>query len=199
LLNLDTILIIFEDSFSPIDLVFYGIAVYEGYKFAFRKIPSSISESTDLTPAYSQLRLPLVIVCFVAISVAGYFLSRGSNGTQTYYHENGSVMSSGELVNGKEEGIWNYYYENGKPQAKASYENGVENGDWVWYFESGELMRKGTFKNGLIDGVWLNYYENGNLSDSSSYHIGRLDGASKSFFENGQISQSGVFSKYPRN
>lgn len=31
---------IMEESFSPIDLLFYGIATYEGYKFAFRKISS---------------------------------------------------------------------------------------------------------------------------------------------------------------
>jgi hypothetical protein len=27
-----------KDSFSPMELLFYGIAIYEGYNFSFRKI-----------------------------------------------------------------------------------------------------------------------------------------------------------------
>jgi hypothetical protein len=37
-LNLDIIVKIMTATFSPIDLLFYGIAIYEGYKFSFRKI-----------------------------------------------------------------------------------------------------------------------------------------------------------------
>lgn len=32
------LLAIMQETFSPMDLVFYGIAVYEGYKFSFREI-----------------------------------------------------------------------------------------------------------------------------------------------------------------
>jgi hypothetical protein len=35
------------DAFSPMDLLFYGIAIYEGYKFSFRQI----TEEELLTPA----------------------------------------------------------------------------------------------------------------------------------------------------
>ena len=37
---------ILKETFSPIDLLFYGIAVYEGYKFSFRQI--SEEEIADL-------------------------------------------------------------------------------------------------------------------------------------------------------
>ena len=36
--NLDIIIEIFTVTFSPIDLLFYGIAVYEGYKFSFQQL-----------------------------------------------------------------------------------------------------------------------------------------------------------------
>lgn len=37
-LNLPLIVELMKITFSPIDLLFYGIAVYEGYRFSFRKI-----------------------------------------------------------------------------------------------------------------------------------------------------------------
>ena len=37
-LNLGIAVELLIETFSPIDLLFYGIAVYEGYRFAFRRI-----------------------------------------------------------------------------------------------------------------------------------------------------------------
>ena len=37
-LNLSIIIDIFEQTFSPMDLLYYGIAIYEGYKFSFRTL-----------------------------------------------------------------------------------------------------------------------------------------------------------------
>jgi hypothetical protein len=37
-LNPEIVLELMRATFSPMDLLFYGIAVYEGYKFSFRKI-----------------------------------------------------------------------------------------------------------------------------------------------------------------
>jgi hypothetical protein len=37
-LNPDIIVEIMKDTISPTDLLFYGIGVYEGYKFSFREI-----------------------------------------------------------------------------------------------------------------------------------------------------------------
>ena len=35
--NMDVIVEVMQETFSPIDLLFYGIAIYEGYRFSFRK------------------------------------------------------------------------------------------------------------------------------------------------------------------
>ncbi len=170
-LDLETIKLIYEESFSIMDLLFYGIAIFEGYKFAFRPVPPNVSELKDLTPKFSKLRLPLVIACFIVLSTAGYTLSKGVSGEQIFY------------------------YENGQKQVIANYEEGLETGLWEWYYESGALMRSGEYKNGLFDGPWLNYNEEGVLLDSSNYVLGRLDGEYKSFYDNGQLSQIGKYSR----
>ncbi|MEN8250419.1 MAG: toxin-antitoxin system YwqK family antitoxin [Bacteroidota bacterium] len=195
LLDTDTIILIYQDSFNPMDLLFYGIAVFEGYKFAFRPIPSNIKHLDDYTPAYSNLRLPLVIVFFVALTISGYSLSKGVSGDKTFYYENGAKQSEGELINGAENGLWNYYYENGSLQITGNYINGVENGLWKWYYESGELKQTGNYKNGMLDGTWLNYNVQGILVDSSNFIIGRLNGGYNAFYDNGSIFQSGTYKR----
>ncbi len=195
LLDFETIILIYSDTFGPMDVFFYGIAVYEGYLFAFRPVPENYKAIQDFTPPYAQLRLPLVVLCFLGISFTGYFISKEVSGEQTFYYESGAVFSSGEFHEGKESGIWKYFYESGRIQAEASYKNGLEDGEWKWYYESGEPMRQGNYINGLIDGLWLNYYPSGILSDSSYYVQGRLQGASASFFENGQVSQIGEYAR----
>lgn len=195
LLDLETIALIYQESFSIMDLLFYGFAIFEGYKFAFRPIPADVNELNDLTPEFSNFRLPLVITCFIILSISGYTLSKGITGEQIFYYESGAVLSRGEFLDGKENDLWKYFYESGKKQVIASYVEGVEEGVWEWYYESGVLMRSGKYKNGLYDGVWLNYNEEGVLLDSSNYAIGRLDGEYKSFYANGKLSQIGKYSR----
>lgn len=171
LLDMETFLLILEESFTPMDLVFYGIAIYEGYKFAFRPIPERAEKLDDFTPEHSKLRVPIVSICFLILLCSGYFLSKGVNGNQTFYYENGNI------------------------QAEASYENGVENGLWKWYSESGILLKQGSYKNGLFDETWLVYNNQGTLIDSSNYTNGRLDGRYNSYDESGKLSQTGQYKR----
>lgn len=195
LLDLEIILSIYQESFSIMDLLFYAIAIYEGYKFAFRQIPSRISAQEDLTPKFSNLRLPLVVACFLLISVTAFSLSKGFSGEKTYYYENGSVLSQGTYLNGKENGLWTYYHENGEKLLLAHYAAGIEKGAWLWYYDTGVLMRKGYYTNGLFDSTWLNYNEAGILVDSSNYVLGRQHGAYKSFHDNGQLYEVGAYDR----
>jgi len=194
-LDLQTIILIYEESFSPMDVLFYGIAIYEGYKFAFRPIPANHTELKDFTPAYSKLRFPLVLACFALLLISSYPLTQGITGDQAFYYENGSVQSEGQLVKGKVNGKWQYYYESGKLQLVGNYDNDVEEGIWEWYYESGNLMKKGSYKRGLFDGTWLSYNEEGVLVDSSNYSEGRLNGAYKSFYENGELFEEGQYER----
>ena len=195
LLNAESIIDIYLDTFGPMDLIFYGIAIFEGYKFAFRHIPSNVNELEDLKPANSNMRLPLVMVCFILISFLSYNLSKGISGEQTFYYESGKLLSNGEFVNGVENGEWMYFYENGVPQAIANYDNGRAKGTWQWFDENGNKAKQGDYLNGLAHGLWMNYHENGNLRDSTNYSSGRLNGEYKSYYENTQLSQSGLYKR----
>ncbi len=194
-LDFNTIIAIYKDSFSPMDLLFYGIAMYEGFKFGCREVPTFVTSKDDLTPAFSNLRLPLTAICFVAIAATGYTLSKGLNGEKTYYYENGAVLSHGEYSDGELNGEWNYYYEDGTLQLVAQYVDGVEQSEWKWYHQNNSLMQVGSYKNGLLDGLWLNYYDTGILSDSSNYSIGRLQGEHKSYYTNGKLIQHGSYER----
>lgn len=49
---------IMKDTFSPMDLLFYGIAVYEGYRFSFRKISEEEIDGlrkTQISPPTKQV------------------------------------------------------------------------------------------------------------------------------------------------
>jgi len=39
-----------KETFSPIDLLFYGIAIYEGYKLAVRQVTDEEMASVQRTP-----------------------------------------------------------------------------------------------------------------------------------------------------
>lgn len=45
------VLEIMKETFSPIDLLFYGIAIYEGYKLAVRRVTEEEMASVQRTPA----------------------------------------------------------------------------------------------------------------------------------------------------
>ena len=194
-LNIDTILAIYSESFSPIDILFYGIAVFEGYKFAFRPITPEILTLSDVTPPFAKLRLPLVILIFIAISFAGYRIAQGASGMKTFHYESGERLSQGELQHGLEEGEWNYWYENGQLQLRGFFTSGTPTGDWQWFDEQGNLVRTGEYNNGLYHGTWVNYYPNGIASDSGAYNLSRRVGPWVLTYENGNPKETGEYNK----
>lgn len=200
LLNASLLVAIFEETFSPMDLLFYGIAIAEGYNFAFRKL--SFDELTQLKrspefipyPANHKLRTPLVVVIFVSLSVLFFSLRGGVNGIQTYYYESGAKMSEGEFVDGVVNGPWTYYDESGNIILMGTYESGLENGKWNWY-EGGVMTKEGHYSTGIPHGIWINYYSNGNVMDSGSYNNGRKDGQWIMKHESGRLAGRGTFSR----
>ncbi|ELR71890.1 hypothetical protein C900_02129 [Fulvivirga imtechensis AK7] len=198
LLNTNLLVAIFEETFSPIDLIFYGIAVAEGYNFAFRKLSfeelALLKKSPEFIPypANHKLRTPLVAVIFVGLSGLFFGLRGGVNGLQTYYYESGAKMSEGELVDGVVNGPWTYYDENENITLKGNYENGLENGKWTWY-EGSIMTKEGHYSTGIPHGVWINYYSNGFVADSGAYNNGRKDGWWIIRHESGRLAGRGKF------
>jgi antitoxin component YwqK of YwqJK toxin-antitoxin module len=178
------------DSASPMDLLFYGIALFAGYRYAFRNVTASqisgLHNGTyDGTPQFEKFRIPLVAAGIIIIVALGYFSTRGANGEIVNYYDSGSVMSKGQQKNGLLHGLWINYYENGKIASEQEFDNGVENGFFRYYSEDGLLLKEGAFVSGLEHGIWKSYHLNGKLADSGLYNYGRVHGNWNYFYDNG--------------
>lgn len=188
---------IYQETFSFMDLLFYGIAIYEGYRFSVREVSDEIVEQYNATgtvpqQANSNLRLPIVIICFVAIGALFYYVSAQGSGVKTYFYESGEKMSEGELVDGKENGAWTLWYPSGQIQLTSNYKNGIEEGEWQWLGENGNLLRKASYKSGLLEGVNINFHQNGIASDSGNYVQGRKEGMWVYRNEEGNLTERGT-------
>jgi antitoxin component YwqK of YwqJK toxin-antitoxin module len=204
LLDFTYIPAILAESFSPMDLLFYGIAIYAGYRFAFRQMTPQLLKSlnsgeSDGQPSYNRVRLPLVIAGIFALLLIVFISGRGVSGQISYNYESGNLMSKGELKNGKEHGIWTNYFENGNTMVKGRYEMGKMEGSWEWFDENGNLSKKGTYLNGIEHGEWINFYPNCVVRDSGGYQHSRLHGQWIYRYESGTILQQGYFKRNLRD
>lgn len=190
LLNFSLIASIFAESFSGMDVFFYAIAAYEGYKFGVRNISLELERAMASgkvnPPAYANLRLPLVIGLFVLLSVLVFFVGRSTSGVMTYNYASGAKRSSGEVTQGRENGFWQTWWENGNTQSTGFYIDGIQDSIWTYYNEEGKLIRKGSFRGGVQEGLWTEYYPNGQVSTSGKYVHGRQTGSWPSFYESGK-------------
>lgn len=192
-LNISAIAIILIESFNPIDILFYGFAIVEGYKFAFRKITPAVVAAEGNSPNF-KYRMPLVIISAVLLCLMYYmFVLKGYNGMKTYTYESGIVMSKGKLKNGKYDGFWAFYHPNGNLMSQGSFYKDLRDSTWSWYNEEGVLEKTGMYKRGVEDGVWKNYYLDGAVYDSVCYIDGRMDGEYISKYESGEIYEKGYY------
>jgi len=191
---------VLAETFQPMDVVFYGIAVYEGYRFAFRPIPNDLINSLKSAdfegyPANHKFRLPMVIAGIAIISVFIFMISRGLNGPKIYHYESGMKQSEGELKNSMPQGKWTTWYESGKIQSEGFFSGGIMDSSWKWYYENGNLSKTGKYTKGIETGVWKSYYPEGVLSDSGAYTDGRKNGKWVTYYEKGSLMQRGSFNR----
>ncbi len=191
-LDFSSIISIMTESFSPMDILFYGFAIFEGYKFSFRPITDEVIEDNG-DSSHFKYRMPLVIVGVIILSLVYIKVKMGVNGDKSYFYPSGNVMSKGSLKNSKENGEWNFYNENGTLQATGSFDKGIRDGVWNWYYEDGKLSSTGSYKNGMENGLWISYYSSGSIGDSVSYENGRPEGNYIYRFENGNLYQKGQY------
>lgn len=196
-LNFQLILSIFKETFAPMDVVFYGIAAYEGYKFAFRNIPQELINSVSvgkLDPLpYEKFRMPIVAILFVGLSIGGFLIHKGSVGTKVFHYESGAKRSEGVMEYGKENGAWKYWWENGKQQQTGFYKGGKQDSLWQFFDEDGVLYRSGIFYQNMQHGEWRDFYANGQIAGIGSFANGRQQGAWKFYYEDGALSQKGFY------
>ena len=188
---------ILTESFSPVDLLLYGLAIYGGFMLSYKRITAEFLDEWDEDDYNTNIkwRVPLVILSVVILSFFYVKIMMGYSGPKTYTYESGQVMSKGYMKNSKNTGMWTFYRESGKIQAVGHFNKGVRDGDWEWYNEEGKLTSIGSYKNGLEIGIWMNYNESGVVLDSVCYVDGRMDGEYISKYESGKISSCGNYNK----
>jgi antitoxin component YwqK of YwqJK toxin-antitoxin module len=212
----------FPKTFSPMDLVFYGFAVYEGYRFSFA--PAGQGGRAEATlfgplmrPALARFRKPLLVLGGVLLVGGIYGLQYLASGPVKFTYESGAPQASGELRFGKSDGPWTTYYENGAVQSKLNYREGELEGEASWWSAEGKLTREGAFWQGMEHGDWKFYDGNGTVvaggrfaygrqvgeweyrhpnnekSMICRYALGALDGESVSWHDNGKMSEQGRY------
>lgn len=197
MLNFDLILLIFQESFSPMDILFYGIAAYEGYKFAFRKITEEIYEAASTGKSsplpLGQFRIPIAVALYVMFAVIGITMRSAANGERITYYPSGEKQSSGFLVGGNLSGLWQYWWENGKPMSKGLFIDGKADSTWEYFSEEGRLFRRISFKDGVEHGAWTELYEDGSVKSVGNYNMGRKDGEWKYYYDDGTLAEKGNY------
>ncbi len=182
-----------RDSFVPLDLVFYGLAVLLAYFIAIRRINSRKMARLEHdgykgAPALYWLRLPLILAGILLPAYYGYTLTNsGSVELQTIYYDSGTKMSEGDMWDGLEMGQWTSWHENGNIQSIGYYLEGRKDSLWQWYDEVGILTGSGMYDKDVEHGTWMHYYPGGVVSDSGSYLEGLQEGLWKYFHENGSL------------
>ena len=182
-----------RDSFVPLDLAFYGLAVLLAYFIAIRRINSRKMARLEHdgykgAPALYWLRLPLILAGILLPTYYGYTLTNsGSVELQTIYYDSGTKMSEGDMWDGLEMGQWTSWHENGNIQSIGYYLEGRKDSLWQWYDEVGILTGSGMYDEDVEHGTWMHYYPGGVVSDSGSYLEGLKEGLWKYFHENGSL------------
>jgi len=196
-LNFDLIFFVFAETFSPIDILFYGIAAYEGYKFAFRKITEEIYAAAGtgkLSPLpFGQFRIPIAVVLYIMFAVVGFRVHGAANGERITYYPSGERESSGLLANGRESGLWQFWWENGQLMSKGLFTDGKADSTWEHYSEEGKLYRRASFEAGIEHGKWTDLYEDGTVNSVGNFVQGRKDGEWKFYYENGVLAEKGNY------
>jgi len=187
-------------SYSPVDFIFYGLAVAEGYLLSFRRpnsdsIASIRSRRNDGKPGYFRYRSYVILACLMVLLAAFFAASKKVNGLRTSYYDTGNKRSEGNYSNSRQHGAWTYFYSTGVIQAEGQYRLGIPDSNWTWYHPDGSISRKGNYRQGFEEGAWTSYYAGNQLLDSGAYHYGRKTGTWKSWHRNGNLKEQGEYYK----
>ena len=69
-------------------------------------------------------------------------------GKSTCKYLNGSIISEGSYINGKEEGKWTYWYKNGKIKSERNYKGGQLDGKSNSWNKNGQKLYEKNYKDG---------------------------------------------------
>jgi hypothetical protein len=83
-----------------------------------------------------------------------------ASGTETWYHSNGRVQSTGRWVNGKKQGTWREYYENGVLRDSVTYADGKVRGLRLTWYDDGS-RGDSTVMDATGNGIEIGWHKGG--------------------------------------
>lgn len=80
------------------------------------------------------------------------------------YHNENTVASIKNYLEGKDHGEWQFFFLNGNIRTKGKFNNGKRIGLWLYYYENGQLWKSYEYDNaGKPKGEWKTYTKDGYL------------------------------------
>lgn len=87
------------------------------------------------------------------------------NGLKKVWSDQGTLVTEGQYVNGKEEGTFkNYTYQQGLLQSEGKYKAGEREGLWKFYDKDGNLSKETKYEKGQKEGEQITYNKEGEIS-----------------------------------
>lgn len=80
------------------------------------------------------------------------------------FHESGTVMTQGEVVNGERHGEWRAFHPDGTPWSLHYYDNGQQGGPYRVYYHTGVVRIRGQYEAGNQIGEWVFFTETGDTA-----------------------------------
>lgn len=111
----------------------------------------------------------------------------------TFYHDNGNILSQGNYINQQKDSTWNYYSFDNHLVAQETYVNNQVVGVSKKFYLNGKLSEETYFENGIENGNWRSYYPTGQLKDEATYSKGEIEGKATSYHANGKQYSEGFY------
>ena len=112
----------------------------------------------------------------------------------SFFAENGSLVSTGKMLNKKHVGKWLIYHKNSKQILNEEYYNsGTLEGKRTTFYESGILAKLEHYKAGVLHGISKLYSKTGKVISLYTYNNGELHGPYKSYDVKGNLKIEGEY------
>lgn len=108
------------------------------------------------------------------------------HGRYTDWGAGGSIMKSGEHVDGKPVNLEVVLFPDGTLQSVAHFERGRLHGLTVVFHPNGQRAQQTDFVDGAIDGIATEWHDNGRVARQTHYRAGRIEGPVVGWDEDGR-------------
>ena len=109
------------------------------------------------------------------------------NGEWKYFHENGSISESGNIVLDQKEGYWKLFYSTGEVKGEVTFNDG--SGKFEEYYLNGGKKSEGQIIDEKKEGKWIYYAENGQLEGEADFENG--EGNYNGYYPDGSLKIKG--------